>query len=93
MIQLRAPKLLKVVILLGHGTLDEGTGKIAVDSSYVCTAESGVDAGKFNFGVSPVGGGLENVITKKNYIVNMRQAAYAVAVDRVVEAMWLRGWV
>ena len=57
MIQLRAPKLLKVVILLGHGTLDEGTGKIAVDSSYVCTAESGVDAGKFNFGVSPVGGG------------------------------------
>jgi glutamate dehydrogenase/leucine dehydrogenase len=33
------------------------------------------------------------VITKKNYIVNMHQAAYAVAVDCVLEAMWLRGWV
>jgi len=29
----------------------------------------------------------------KNFTVNMRQAAYAVAVDRVVEAMRLRGWV
>ncbi len=32
-------------------------------------------------------------ITTKNFSVNMRQAAYAVAVDRVVEAMRLRGWV
>ena len=29
----------------------------------------------------------------KNFNVNMCQAAYAVAVDRVVEAMRLRGWV
>jgi glutamate dehydrogenase/leucine dehydrogenase len=36
---------------------------------------------------------LENVITKKSFAVNMRQAAYAVAVDRVVEAMRLRWWV
>jgi len=27
------------------------------------------------------------------YGINMRQAAYVVAVDRVVEAMRLRGWV
>jgi glutamate dehydrogenase/leucine dehydrogenase len=33
------------------------------------------------------------VITKKNIVVNIRQAAYAVAVDRVVEAMRLRSWV
>jgi len=29
----------------------------------------------------------------KKYNINMRQAAYAVAVERVVEAMKLRGWV
>jgi glutamate dehydrogenase (NAD(P)+) len=29
----------------------------------------------------------------KNYKVNMRQAAYTVAVSRVVEAMKIRGWV
>jgi glutamate dehydrogenase (NAD(P)+) len=29
----------------------------------------------------------------KNFNVNMWQAAYAVAVDRVVEAMRLRGWI
>jgi glutamate dehydrogenase (NAD(P)+) len=31
--------------------------------------------------------------TSKKYKVNMRQAAYVVAVERVVEAMKLRGWV
>jgi glutamate dehydrogenase (NAD(P)+) len=31
--------------------------------------------------------------TSKNYNINMRQAAYVVAVERVVEAMKLRGWV
>jgi len=55
-LQLRVHKLLRVVILLCFAP-DKGTSAIAVDSSYVCTAESGVDAGKFNFGVSPVGGG------------------------------------
>jgi glutamate dehydrogenase (NAD(P)+) len=31
--------------------------------------------------------------TSKQYNINMRQAAYVVAVERVVEAMQLRGWV
>jgi glutamate dehydrogenase (NAD(P)+) len=31
--------------------------------------------------------------THKKYKINMRQAAYVVAVQRVVEAMKLRGWV
>jgi len=31
--------------------------------------------------------------TSKKYNINMRQAAYVVAVERVVEAMKLRGWV
>jgi glutamate dehydrogenase (NAD(P)+) len=31
--------------------------------------------------------------TSKKYKINMRQAAYVVAVERVVEAMKLRGWV
>ncbi len=31
--------------------------------------------------------------TSKKYSINMRQAAYVVAVERVVEAMKLRGWV
>jgi len=31
--------------------------------------------------------------TSKKYKINMRQAAYAVAVERVAEAMKLRGWV
>jgi glutamate dehydrogenase (NAD(P)+) len=31
--------------------------------------------------------------TSKKYKINMRQAAYVVAVSRVVEAMKLRGWV
>ncbi len=31
--------------------------------------------------------------TSKKYNINMRQAAYAVAVERVVESMRLRGWV
>lgn len=31
--------------------------------------------------------------TSKKYKINMRKAAYVVAVDRVVEAMKLRGWV
>ncbi|MBW6487069.1 MAG: glutamate dehydrogenase, partial [Syntrophobacterales bacterium] len=31
--------------------------------------------------------------TSKKYKVNMRQAAYVVAVERVVEAMKVRGWV
>jgi glutamate dehydrogenase (NAD(P)+) len=31
--------------------------------------------------------------TSKRYAINMRQAAYIVAVERVVEAMELRGWV
>ena len=30
--------------------------------------------------------------TSKKYNINMRQAAYVVAVERVVEAMKLRGW-
>jgi glutamate dehydrogenase (NAD(P)+) len=29
----------------------------------------------------------------EKYNINMRQAAYVVAVERVVEAMKLRGWV
>jgi len=33
------------------------------------------------------------VFASRKYNVNMRQAAYAVAVERVVEAMKLRGWV
>jgi glutamate dehydrogenase (NAD(P)+) len=32
-------------------------------------------------------------LTSKKYSINMRQAAYIVAVERVVEAMKLRGWV
>jgi len=32
-------------------------------------------------------------LTSKKYSINMRQAAYIVAVGRVVEAMKLRGWV
>ena len=31
--------------------------------------------------------------TSREYKINMRQAAYARAVERVVEAMNLRGWV
>ena len=31
--------------------------------------------------------------TSKKYKINMRQAAYTVAVARVVEAMKMRGWV
>jgi len=31
--------------------------------------------------------------TSKKYKINMRQAAYVVAVERVAEAMRLRGWV
>jgi len=31
--------------------------------------------------------------TSKEYKINMRQAAYVRAVERVVEAMKLRGWV
>jgi glutamate dehydrogenase (NAD(P)+) len=31
--------------------------------------------------------------TSKQYEINMRQAAYVVAVKRVAEAMKLRGWV
>jgi glutamate dehydrogenase (NAD(P)+) len=31
--------------------------------------------------------------TSKKYKINMRQAAYVLAVGRVVEAMKLRGWV
>jgi glutamate dehydrogenase (NAD(P)+) len=31
--------------------------------------------------------------TSRQYNVNMRQAAYVVAVKRVVEAMKMRGWV
>jgi glutamate dehydrogenase (NAD(P)+) len=31
--------------------------------------------------------------TSNKYKINMRQAAYVVAVERVVEAMKLRGWV
>jgi glutamate dehydrogenase (NAD(P)+) len=31
--------------------------------------------------------------TSKKFKINMRQAAYVVAVERVVEAMKLRGWV
>ena len=31
--------------------------------------------------------------THKDYKINMRQAAYVRAVERVVEAMKLRGWV
>ena len=31
--------------------------------------------------------------TSKKYNINMQQAAYMVAVERVVEAMKLRGWV
>jgi glutamate dehydrogenase (NAD(P)+) len=31
--------------------------------------------------------------TSKKFKINMRQAAYAVAVERVVEAMKLRGWI
>jgi glutamate dehydrogenase (NAD(P)+) len=31
--------------------------------------------------------------THKDYKINMRQAAYVRAVERVVEAMRLRGWV
>ena len=30
--------------------------------------------------------------TSKKYNINMRQAAYFVAVERVVESMKLRGW-
>ena len=31
--------------------------------------------------------------THKEYKINMRQAAYTLAVSRVVEAMKMRGWV
>ena len=31
--------------------------------------------------------------TSRKYNINMRQAAYVVAIERVVEAMELRGWV
>jgi glutamate dehydrogenase (NAD(P)+) len=31
--------------------------------------------------------------TSKSYEINMRQAAYVLAVRRVIEAMRLRGWV
>jgi len=31
--------------------------------------------------------------TSNKYNINMRQAAYAIAVNRVVDAMRLRGWV
>jgi len=31
--------------------------------------------------------------TSRKYNINMRQAAYVIAVERVVEAMKLRGWV
>jgi glutamate dehydrogenase (NAD(P)+) len=35
----------------------------------------------------------EVLATSQKYQINMRQAAYVLAVERVVEAMKLRGWI
>ena len=43
---------------------------------------------------SKMSAAYRSVLNNSNsYKVNMRQAAYVVAVERVVEAMELRGWI